>query len=53
MTCISNTYCGVFLFWFSLSFVPYVASFSALSFIDLKYCSFCIGILIQYFVFYF
>ena len=33
----SNTYCVVFLFGFSLSCVPYVASFSGLSIFD---CSF-------------
>ena len=31
---VSNTYCLVFLFWFSSSCVPYVVSFSGLSFFD-------------------
>jgi hypothetical protein len=42
---VSNTYCVVFLFCFSWSCVPYVASFSGLSIFD---CPLCLNTIIQY-----
>jgi len=35
---VSNTYCVVFLFCFSTSCVPYVASFPGLSIFDCPFC---------------